>query len=189
MLRRATSRKRLQGIFRQNADWCQDERAHGIRKGSAPGFLFTVHLRRRNSRFRFSVTHFGETIYRLLSEAVFMRLKTSSGKHGIRTHMAIETARFSKSARQTVFDYFPFSQARPQGFEPRPTGLESVMLPLHQGRGVFDSVFGFRCVVCSVQCVVCSVQCAVCSVQNFDFEHCFFIPLSLFLLSFLKRKP
>ena len=25
-------------------------------------------------------------------------------------------------------------EARPQGFEPRPTGLESVMLPLHQGR-------------------------------------------------------
>ena len=126
------------------------------------------------------------TSYRVLSEAVVMRPKTSSGKHGIRTHMAIETARFSKSARQTVFDYFPFSQARPQGFEPRPTGLESVMLPLHQGRGVFDSVFGFRC-------AVCSVQCAVCSVQNFDFEHCFFISafftFAFFLLSFLKRKP
>ena len=38
------------------------------------------------------------------------------------------------------------SKARPQGFEPRPTGLESVMLPLHQGRVLFDRVFVLRLV-------------------------------------------
>ena len=114
MLRRATSRKRLQGIFWQNAGWCQDERAHGIRKGSllvsCSQFIFGEGIRGSDFQSRTLATS-----YRVLSEAVVMRPKTSSGKHGIRTHMAIETARFSKSARQNRIRLLSVFTSTPPG--------------------------------------------------------------------------
>ena len=142
MLRRATSRKRLQGIFWQNAGWCQDERAHGIRKGSllvsCSQFIFGEGIRGSDFQSRTLARRSIEFSVKQLS----CDLKRQAESMGFEPTWPLRPHDLANRPDKTVFDYFPFSQARPQGFEPRPTCLESVMLPLHQGRGVFDSVFG-----------------------------------------------
>ena len=58
-----------------------------------------------------------------------------SSSSGIRTHsISGSKPEWSASCLPSRIKGIRNFQAHPQGFEPRPTGLEPVMLPLHQRR-------------------------------------------------------